>query len=77
MACLFATGKRLKSATFGKGYEDEENRATDPDGHMVFKMETLRGATNNFHDDNKLGEEGFGPVYKDPTKPAFVTSPVS
>jgi len=30
----------------------------------VFKMETLAAATQNFHDDNKLGEGGFGSVYK-------------
>jgi serine/threonine protein kinase len=27
-------------------------------------METLLAATENFHDDNKLGQGGFGPVYK-------------
>ena len=27
-------------------------------------METLLVATENFHDNNKLGERGFGPVYK-------------
>jgi hypothetical protein len=27
-------------------------------------METLMASTKNFHDDNKLGEGGFGPVYK-------------
>jgi hypothetical protein len=30
----------------------------------VFTMETLLSATENFHEDNKLGEGGFGPVYK-------------
>eukprot|EP01018_Ginkgo_biloba_P036586 Gb_16373 [translate_table: standard] len=32
--------------------------------HMFFKMETLMAATRNFDKDNKLGEGGFGPVYK-------------
>jgi hypothetical protein len=27
-------------------------------------METLLTATKNFDDENKLGEGGFGPVYK-------------
>lgn len=31
MACAFAIGKRLKSAAYGKGYEDQENTPTDPD----------------------------------------------
>ena len=31
---------------------------------LIFKMETLVTATENFHNDNKLGEGGFGPVYK-------------
>ena len=30
----------------------------------MFTMETLIAATNNFHDNNKLGEGGFGSVYK-------------
>jgi len=30
----------------------------------VFEMETLVAATENFHDNNKLGEGGFGAVYK-------------
>jgi len=30
----------------------------------LFKMETLVAATENFHDNNKLGEGGFGAVYK-------------
>lgn len=30
----------------------------------VFELDTLRLATNNFSDENKLGEGGFGSVYK-------------
>jgi hypothetical protein len=29
-----------------------------------FNMDELASATNNFSDSNKLGEGGFGPVYK-------------
>eukprot|EP01018_Ginkgo_biloba_P036660 Gb_17909 [translate_table: standard] len=32
---------------------------------MVFSLKTLTVATDNFNNDNKLGEGGFGPVYKD------------
>ncbi|XP_060965750.1 G-type lectin S-receptor-like serine/threonine-protein kinase At4g27290 [Cannabis sativa] len=30
----------------------------------LFYINTIRTATNNFSDDNKLGQGGFGPVYK-------------
>ena len=30
----------------------------------LFDLDTLLNATNNFSSDNKLGEGGFGPVYK-------------
>ena len=29
-----------------------------------FDLSTILSATNNFSDENKLGEGGFGPVYK-------------
>ncbi|KAJ4828236.1 hypothetical protein Tsubulata_013118 [Turnera subulata] len=29
-----------------------------------FNLETLATATNHFHESNKLGQGGFGPVYK-------------
>lgn len=35
---------------------------------IVFTMEALVAATNNFHIDNKIGEGGFGPVYKGTTQ---------
>ena len=37
----------------------------DGDGEMhCFNLETIEVATNNFSNANKLGEGGFGPVYK-------------
>jgi hypothetical protein len=30
----------------------------------LFNFEKLASATNNFHPSNKLGQGGFGPVYK-------------
>lgn len=31
---------------------------------LLFNFEKLATATNNFHSSNKLGQGGFGPVYK-------------
>ncbi|KGN49521.2 hypothetical protein Csa_003698 [Cucumis sativus] len=42
---------------------DETNHDNDGDMHY-FNFSTLKAATNNFSDVNKLGEGGFGPVYK-------------
>lgn len=30
----------------------------------IFKFEVLAMSTNQFHDNNKVGQGGFGPVYK-------------
>ena len=30
----------------------------------LFNFEKLTSATNNFHQSNKLGQGGFGPVYR-------------
>lgn len=43
---------------------EEDTLFSEDEQLIVFKMETLITATQNFHDDNKLGEGGFGPVYK-------------
>ena len=36
------------------------------DGHelQIFSLESISIATSNFSTENKLGEGGFGPVYK-------------
>jgi hypothetical protein len=31
---------------------------------LLYDLSTLRAATDNFSEENKLGEGGFGPVYK-------------
>jgi serine/threonine protein kinase len=72
LVCLFTTRRRLKSAIYRREYEVheqvEEDTLVGEDRQIVaFKMETLVAATENFHDDNKLGEGGFGPVYKGAT----------
>jgi serine/threonine protein kinase len=70
---LFAMRRKLKSAIFRRGYgvdeqvEEETSVSQDPQ-IVTFKMETLMAATENFHDGNKLGEGGFGPVYKGTTQ---------
>ncbi|CAN6359653.1 unnamed protein product [Urochloa humidicola] len=45
-----------------KGYaDDEEMRSSES---LLYDLSSLRAATNNFSEENKLGEGGFGPVYK-------------
>ncbi|EHA8591356.1 hypothetical protein COCNU_scaffold045056G000070 [Cocos nucifera] len=41
--------------------DEEDFRSGEP---LLLNLDTLRAATNNFSDANKLGEDGFGPVYK-------------
>ncbi|KAF5730756.1 LRR receptor-like serine/threonine-protein kinase [Tripterygium wilfordii] len=54
---------RMKGYLGGKYDEDKELRALDlQTGH--FTLRQLKAATNNFDAANKIGEGGFGPVYK-------------
>ncbi|KAK9936187.1 hypothetical protein M0R45_013043 [Rubus argutus] len=50
-------------------YLDDSPSRTDPDdsklrSDLPFDLSTITAATKNFSDSNKLGEGGFGPVYK-------------
>lgn len=38
--------------------------ATELKGPVSYKYNDLKAATKNFNDENKLGEGGFGDVYK-------------
>ncbi|KEH22696.1 G-type lectin S-receptor-like Serine/Threonine-kinase [Medicago truncatula] len=58
---------------FNKGGTSDENNSDDVFGGLsevrlqellLFDFEKLATATNNFHLSNKLGQGGFGPVYK-------------
>eukprot|EP01018_Ginkgo_biloba_P036198 Gb_08946 [translate_table: standard] len=68
--CLFSMRSKMKCTTFGnpiiqkQGEVDEDVSISVKDQQMLFSLKTLKAATDNFHKDNKLGEGGFGPVYK-------------
>ncbi|GMI77541.1 cysteine-rich RLK (RECEPTOR-like protein kinase) 10 [Hibiscus trionum] len=47
------TGESFSGENVGKSQE-----------FPFFRLDTLHAATNHFSDDNKLGQGGFGPVYK-------------
>ncbi|KAM0844592.1 hypothetical protein ACQ4PT_056944 [Festuca glaucescens] len=44
------------------GHEDGEDMRSSES--LLYDLSTLRAATDNFSEENKLGEGGFGPVYK-------------
>lgn len=50
---------QISSAADG---EDGENMGSSES--LLYDLSTLRAATDNFSEENKLGEGGFGPVYK-------------
>ncbi|KAF7840690.1 cysteine-rich receptor-kinase-like protein [Senna tora] len=51
----------------------EENVEISSADSLQFDLETIKLATNNFSDDNKLGEGGFGEVFKvSPERPPFL-----
>lgn len=53
---------KFNSGKEGKSEEELEKIAAQE--QKVFAFETLLAATKDFHASNKLGEGGFGPVYK-------------
>eukprot|EP01018_Ginkgo_biloba_P036402 Gb_35264 [translate_table: standard] len=71
MICLFGKRSKIKCTRFvkpislrrAKAHEDVSDSPIDQQ-QMDFSLKTLTVATDNFNKDNKLGEGGFGPVYK-------------
>jgi hypothetical protein len=60
---MLGNGEALPSIHFMGG--SIHARDQDNSGEMhYFNLSTMQAATNNFSDANKLGEGGFGPVYK-------------
>ncbi|XP_010931363.1 cysteine-rich receptor-like protein kinase 15 [Elaeis guineensis] len=58
--CIYLRRKKLAR----KPSYDEAEKETRSAESLIFDLETLRTVTNNFSDANKLGQGGFGPVYK-------------
>ncbi|KAJ8627946.1 hypothetical protein MRB53_021253 [Persea americana] len=55
--------KKKKTRRKSETRYEEETEITLPES-VLFNLNALRAATDNFSTDNKLGEGGFGPVYK-------------
>ncbi|XP_074576355.1 cysteine-rich receptor-like protein kinase 10 [Curcuma longa] len=65
LACIiFIRYRRLrKQASLGSLYETDPEKITSVES-LLFDYQTLKVATGNFSEENKLGEGGFGAVYK-------------
>ncbi|GLJ35377.1 hypothetical protein SUGI_0711470 [Cryptomeria japonica] len=80
ITCLIAMRKRLRSAIFVRpdtqithvkgryGYFPQSGFLIHDQQHFLNSLEEMAEATQNFHENNKLGEGGFGPVYKGTTR---------
>ncbi|XP_023742281.1 cysteine-rich receptor-like protein kinase 43 [Lactuca sativa] len=55
--------KRFKLSS-SKESQEEELEAIAAQEQKIFSFQTLVSATKNFHPDNKLGQGGYGPVFK-------------
>ncbi|RWW04468.1 hypothetical protein GW17_00032306 [Ensete ventricosum] len=58
------------ATSFTERHNDEGTEATDLD-LPLFDLGTVADATGNFSVENKLGEGGFGPVYKVGNRPSL------
>ncbi|KAK8480208.1 hypothetical protein V6N13_055368, partial [Hibiscus sabdariffa] len=59
------TRRKLEDEVEDKNLEDKENKDENEDMELaVFEFDTIIQATDTFSFRNKLGEGGFGPVYK-------------
>ncbi|TQD69518.1 hypothetical protein C1H46_044949 [Malus baccata] len=57
-----------------KAIERSMQDGQNPENFRIFSCKELKSATNGFHSSNKLGEGGFGSVYKVFLSPATSNS---
>ncbi|KAI4341039.1 hypothetical protein MLD38_025813 [Melastoma candidum] len=62
--CFFVQRRKKTSELLGQGDEFNETTGDRTMKPLPISFRTLKTATSNFSDKNKLGEGGFGPVYK-------------
>ncbi|KAK7405361.1 hypothetical protein VNO78_06610 [Psophocarpus tetragonolobus] len=63
--CIYMTRKRYKGKTKPRIPMEDKDKCKQEDLELpFFYLVTIVDATNNFSIENKLGEGGFGPVYK-------------
>eukprot|EP00261_Vitis_vinifera_P037743 XP_019078986.1 PREDICTED: G-type lectin S-receptor-like serine/threonine-protein kinase At4g03230 isoform X2 [Vitis vinifera] len=58
---LYDSESRVKHSIDSEQFKEEDKKGIDV---PFFDLEDILAATNNFSDANKLGQGGFGPVYK-------------
>lgn len=65
-----ATGEVPNVVPVDEG-EEPKIKHSNSTGSLQYDLDTIKTATLNFSIDNKLGQGGFGPVYKvlNPTSP--------
>ncbi|RHN66546.1 putative non-specific serine/threonine protein kinase [Medicago truncatula] len=62
---IYITKTKYKEGIERTTSPQEKDEETHEDIELpIFDLATILEATNNFSFDNKLGEGGFGPVYK-------------
>ncbi|KAL1342748.1 hypothetical protein AAHE18_09G179900 [Arachis hypogaea] len=61
--CIFIRARKRKRS-FHNHNDTEVDNEIEPIDSLQFNFDTIRTATNNFSEENKLGRGGFGPVYK-------------
>ena len=61
MLHLYDSESRVKHLMDLKQFKDEDKKGIDV---PFFDLEDILAATDNFSDSHKLGQGGFGPVYK-------------
>lgn len=55
------TGRQIKDLMDSGEFKEDAERGIDV---PFFDLESILAATNDFYDENKLGQGGYGPVYK-------------
>jgi hypothetical protein len=59
--CLYDTEKRVKDLIDSAEFKEDDKKGIDV---PFFDLASILAATDNFSEANKLGQGGFGPVYK-------------